>query len=155
LQWATKRKLNAVLEAFGVAVNADRLALFCGDVDGKDVNELLAAGAIKIKDVPSGGGGGGGDAVVAKEAKPEEKEEEMDLGGGMDMFGAEEGGSAVVATTRRLCVTTACAPSYCILQYSPTNAANGNVVRVPCWSLATISKIAALLQIDFATTIHV
>ena len=93
--------IKAVLEAAGVAVNEEELAKLCGDVEGKDLNALLAAGAEKIKDVPFGGGGGGGGpaaaaggGAAAEEAKPEEKEEEeeMDLGGGIDMFGAEEGG---------------------------------------------------------------
>ena len=30
------------------------------DMEGKDINELLATGMEKIKDVPLGGGGGGG-----------------------------------------------------------------------------------------------
>ena len=95
--------IKAVLEAAGAAVNEDAITSFCGDVDGKDVNELLAAGMEKVKDVPLGGGGGGGggggdggggaDAGGAAEvaAKEEEEEEEAPLGGG-DMFGAAEGG---------------------------------------------------------------
>lgn len=50
--------IKAVLEAAGAAVDEDAIGKFCGDADGKDVNELLAAGMEKIKDVPLGGGGG-------------------------------------------------------------------------------------------------
>lgn len=100
-------EIKAVLEAAGLAVDEEQLTKLSGDLEGKDLNELLAAGAEKIKDVPFGGGGGGGgvgggggsgggDAggAAAEGAKVEEKEEEeeMDLGGGMDMFGGDEGG---------------------------------------------------------------
>ena len=52
--------IKAVLEAAGVAANDDAITKLTGDLDGKDVNELLAAGMAKLKDVPMGGGGGGG-----------------------------------------------------------------------------------------------
>ena len=99
-------EVKAVLQAAGCSVDDEQLTKLLGDVEGKDINEILSAGASKIQDVPfgggggvgGGGGGGGGDAgatgAAAAEAKPEEKEEEeeMDLGGGMDMFGGDEGG---------------------------------------------------------------
>jgi ribosomal protein L12E/L44/L45/RPP1/RPP2 len=98
--------IKSVLEAAGCAVDEDQLSKLTGDMDGKDINELLSAGAQKVKDVPLGGGGGGGGGggaggaagggAGAAEEKAEEKveeEEEMDIGGGMDMFGGEgEGG---------------------------------------------------------------
>jgi large subunit ribosomal protein LP2 len=52
--------IKAVLEAAGVEVNEEQVTALVGDMDGKDVNELLAAGMEKLKDVPMGGGGGGG-----------------------------------------------------------------------------------------------
>ena len=52
--------IKAVLEAAGAEVDEDKVAALTADMDGKDVNELLAAGMEKIKDVPMGGGGGGG-----------------------------------------------------------------------------------------------
>ena len=52
--------IKAVLEAAGVEANDDAISKLTGDLDGKDVNELLAAGMAKVKDVPMGGGGGGG-----------------------------------------------------------------------------------------------
>jgi large subunit ribosomal protein LP2 len=51
--------IKAVIEAAGGEVNEDALSKLIGDMDGKDVNELLAAGMEKLKDVPMGGGGGG------------------------------------------------------------------------------------------------
>ena len=100
----TADEVKAVLQAAGCAVDEEQLTKLMGDVEGKDINEILSAGAAKIQDVPFGGGGGGGGAggggdgavagTAAEEAKPEEKEEEeeMDLGGGMDMFGGDDGG---------------------------------------------------------------
>ena len=52
--------IKAVIEAAGGEVNEDALTKLTGDMDGKDINELLAAGMEKLKDVPMGGGGGGG-----------------------------------------------------------------------------------------------
>ena len=51
-------EIKAVLEAAGVEVNEDQVTKLVGDMDGKDVNELLSAGMEKLKDVPMGGGGG-------------------------------------------------------------------------------------------------
>ena len=52
--------IKAVLEAAGREADDDALTKLTGDMDGKDINELLAAGMAKLKDVPMGGGGGGG-----------------------------------------------------------------------------------------------
>lgn len=51
--------IKAVLEAAGVEANDDAITKLTADMDGKDINELLAAGMGKLKDVPMGGGGGG------------------------------------------------------------------------------------------------
>lgn len=52
--------IKAVLEAAGAAVDDDKLAALTGDMEGKDINEILESGMEKMKDVPMGGGGGGG-----------------------------------------------------------------------------------------------
>ena len=52
--------IKAVLEAAGAEVDDDALTKLTGDMEGKDINDLLAAGMEKLKDVPMGGGGGGG-----------------------------------------------------------------------------------------------
>ena len=52
--------IKAVLEAAGAEANDDAITKLTGDMEGKDINELLAAGMGKLKDVPMGGGGGGG-----------------------------------------------------------------------------------------------
>lgn len=51
--------IKAVLEAAGAEVDDDALTKLTGDMEGKDINDLLAAGMEKLKDVPMGGGGGG------------------------------------------------------------------------------------------------
>lgn len=90
-------EVTAVIEAAGGTANEESLKTLLADLEGKDVNDLLAAGMEKLKDVPMGGGGGGGGggdgAAAAEEEKVEEKveEEEMDMGGSMSMFGGEEG----------------------------------------------------------------
>ncbi|KAG7352088.1 60S acidic ribosomal protein [Nitzschia inconspicua] len=94
--------IKAVLEAGGVDVNEDKISALTGDMDGKDINEILAAGMEKMKDVPMGGGGGGGGGgaggggagAETEEAKPAEpEEEEMEVGGGGgDLFGGGDGG---------------------------------------------------------------
>lgn len=91
--------IKAVLEAAGAPANDDEIAKLTGDLDGKDINELLSAGAEKVKDIPlggggggSGGGGGGGAAGAAEEAKEEEPEEEEEAPqGAMGMFGDDAG----------------------------------------------------------------
>ena len=49
--------ITAVLEAAGVEVNEEKVTALASDVDGKDINEILAAVMEKLKDVPMGGGG--------------------------------------------------------------------------------------------------
>jgi large subunit ribosomal protein LP2 len=50
-------EIKAVLEAAGSEVNEDALAKLVGDAEGKDINELLAAGMELMKNVTMGGGG--------------------------------------------------------------------------------------------------
>ncbi|GMI06704.1 hypothetical protein TrRE_jg6415 [Triparma retinervis] len=93
---ATADEVTAVITAAGGEADADAVAKLVADLDGKNVDELLASGMEAMKDIKMGGGGGGGGAAAGGEAaaaveeeKPEE--EEMDMGGAMDMFGGEEG----------------------------------------------------------------
>lgn len=85
-------EVTTALDAVGIETNADELTGFLKEIEGKDVDELVAFGSTKL----SGGGGGGGDGGDAAEEKEEEKEEEeeeeIDMGGGMDMFGDGGGG---------------------------------------------------------------
>ena len=51
-------EIKAVITAAGgTEPNDDQIATLVGDLEGKDINELLSAGMEKLKDVPMGGGG--------------------------------------------------------------------------------------------------
>ena len=93
--------ITTALSTVGVEVDSEALDRLLSDLEGKDLDELLAAGKERLAKFGAGGGGGGGGGgaaaggAAAAEEKVEEKkeeEEEMDLGGGMDMFGGDEGG---------------------------------------------------------------
>ena len=58
-QSGTADEIKAVLSAAGgeAEPNDDQIAALVGDLEGKDINELLSAGMEKLKDVPMGGGG--------------------------------------------------------------------------------------------------
>ena len=83
--------VTAALASVGVEADADSLARFLGEMEGKDLDEVLAAGKEMLAKFGGGGGGGAasGGAAAAEEAVEEviEEEEEADIGGGMDMFG--------------------------------------------------------------------
>lgn len=53
-------EITSVVEAAGGSADESAITTLLGDMDGKDINELLASGMEKLKDVPMGGGGGGG-----------------------------------------------------------------------------------------------
>lgn len=91
-------EIKAVIEAAGLEVDDDQLTKLTGDLDGKDIEEILKEGSETIKDVPFGGGGGGGaggaggaDGDAGEEAKEEEPEEE-EAPPAVDMFGGGDGG---------------------------------------------------------------
>lgn len=89
----TAADVEKVITSIGAEVDSEKLALLLKELDGKDINEVMAAGKEKLSTVsigggsaPAAGGAAGGDAP-AEEVKEEEEEEEADMGGGMDMFG--------------------------------------------------------------------
>ena len=91
--------VNKVLSSVGAEANEESLNALMGDLEGKDVAELMLAGKTRLVETmgsvavavgPAGGAAGGaaGDAgAAAAEPEKEEEPEEVDLGGGMDMFG--------------------------------------------------------------------
>lgn len=94
---ASADNIAAVITASGAEADNDKIAALVGDLDGKDINELLATGMEKLKDVPMGGGGGGGGAAAgaagaAAEEVEEEVVEEEEAPPAMDMFGGDDGG---------------------------------------------------------------
>ncbi|KAI2622971.1 ribosomal protein 60S [Hypomontagnella submonticulosa] len=78
--------IKEVLESVGIEADEERLEKLLSELEGKDINELIAEGSSKLASVPSGGAGGaaaGGAAAAsggaaAAEEKAEEKEEEKE-----------------------------------------------------------------------------
>eukprot|EP00750_Incisomonas_marina_P000337 INCI1025.1.p3 GENE.INCI1025.1~~INCI1025.1.p3 ORF type:complete len:114 (+),score=41.55 INCI1025.1:175-516(+) len=88
--------VTAVLSSVGVEADADAVAKLLADVEGKDLDQLIADGSTKLAAVPTGGGGGGGGGgagavaeEVVEEKKEEEPEEEADVGGLFDASGGD------------------------------------------------------------------
>ncbi|KAI0343253.1 ribosomal protein 60S [Trametopsis cervina] len=78
--------IKKVLGAVGIESDEERLEKLISELEGKDINTLIAEGSSKLSSVPSGGGavssGGGpaasGGAAAAEETKEEEKAEEKE-----------------------------------------------------------------------------
>ncbi|KAG5665230.1 hypothetical protein KAF25_009355 [Fusarium avenaceum] len=75
--------VKAVLESVGIEADSDRLDTLISELEGKNVNDLIAEGSEKLASVPSGGaaassGGAAAAGGAAEEAKVEEKEEEKE-----------------------------------------------------------------------------
>ncbi|VUC34898.1 unnamed protein product [Clonostachys rosea] len=87
------KDVEAVLESVGAEVDSDRLETLISELEGKDINELIAAGSEKLASVPSGGAGGapaaggaaaaGGDAPAEEEKEEEKEESDEDMGFGL------------------------------------------------------------------------
>ncbi|WVQ81204.1 60S acidic ribosomal protein P2 [Cryptococcus sp. DSM 104549] len=88
--------IKALLEVVGVEAEEERLTKLISELEGKDINELIAEGSSKLASVPSGGAapsagasagaaaGGAADAPAAEEKKEEAKEEsDDDMGFGL------------------------------------------------------------------------
>ncbi|KAK9491590.1 ribosomal protein P2 beta [Lipomyces doorenjongii] len=87
--------ITAVLSSVGIESEEDRLASLLSELEGKDINELIAAGSEKLASVPTGGAvaaAAGGAAAAApaeaaeEEAAPEEEKEESDDDMGFGLF---------------------------------------------------------------------
>mgnify|MGYP000196586762 CR=1 FL=1 len=82
--------VTKVITASGGEANEESIATLVGDMEGKTVNDLLAEGMDKLKDVPMGGSGGGGGAAAGGEAAAvevvEEEPEEEEAPAATDMF---------------------------------------------------------------------
>ncbi|DBA03679.1 TPA: hypothetical protein N0F65_004096 [Lagenidium giganteum] len=85
--------VTAIISSVGVEVDAERVEKLIAELEGKDINEIIAAGSKKLAKfggaAPAAGAAGAAAGGAAAEEKKEEvvEEEEADLGGGMDMFG--------------------------------------------------------------------
>ncbi|OLN81091.1 60S acidic ribosomal protein P2 [Colletotrichum chlorophyti] len=88
--------VKAVLESVGIEADEERLNKLISELEGKDINELIAEGSTKLASVPSGGAGGaaaaggaapaGGAAEETKEEAKEEAKEESDDDMGFGLF---------------------------------------------------------------------
>ncbi|KAL4871938.1 60s acidic ribosomal protein-domain-containing protein [Aspergillus spectabilis] len=75
--------IKEVLSSVGIDAEEDRLEKLLAELQGKDINELIAEGSTKLASVPSAGAGGAAPAAAAggaaaAEAPAEEKEEEKE-----------------------------------------------------------------------------
>ncbi|KAK3208821.1 hypothetical protein GRF29_77g2126471 [Pseudopithomyces chartarum] len=88
--------VKAVLESVGIEADNERLEKLLSELEGKDINELIASGSEKLASVPSGGAGGatasggaaagGAPAEEAAAAPAEEEKEESDDDMGFGLF---------------------------------------------------------------------
>merc|ERR1712165_167749 len=88
-----KDAVTKILESIGADINAEQFDKVFAELDGKNVDEVVAEGMSKLASVPSGGaapaaaGGAAAEAAPAAEEKKEESEEESDSDMGFDLFG--------------------------------------------------------------------
>ncbi|KAJ9124183.1 60s acidic ribosomal protein P2 [Naganishia vaughanmartiniae] len=87
--------ITSLLEAGGVEADSSRIEKLISELEGKDINQLIAEGQSKLASVPSGGAaasssapaaaaGGAAEAAPAEEKKEEAKEEsDDDMGFGL------------------------------------------------------------------------
>ncbi|XP_071946270.1 uncharacterized protein [Antedon mediterranea] len=80
------KDIKKILASVGIDAEEDKLDRVIEELQGKDINEVIAEGQSKLASVPSGGGaasgggggaaaGGGGGEAAAEEKKEEKKEE--------------------------------------------------------------------------------
>uniref|UniRef100_K3X7H3 Uncharacterized protein n=1 Tax=Globisporangium ultimum (strain ATCC 200006 / CBS 805.95 / DAOM BR144) TaxID=431595 RepID=K3X7H3_GLOUD len=85
--------IEKVISSFGGEVDSAKVELLLKELEGKDINEVIAAGKAKLATVSVGSGSASagaaaaGGAAAAPVVEEKEEEEEADLGAGMDMFG--------------------------------------------------------------------
>lgn len=84
----TKVDVTDILNAGGLTVDQENLDRVYGQLSGKSLDDLIAAGQKKFVSMPSGGGGAApaassGAAPAKVEAKKEEKKEEPEEDGGV------------------------------------------------------------------------
>jgi large subunit ribosomal protein LP2 len=97
----TAADVTALLGQAGIEVNEERLNQLIGDLEGKDIAEIIAegkeklmvGGAMAAAAAPAAGGAAPAAAGAPAAAAEKPKEEVVDaLDGGMDMFGGGGGG---------------------------------------------------------------
>merc|ERR1711970_436460 len=88
------KDIEKILSSVGVDCDADLAGKVISELEGKDLQAVIAEGMEKVGSMPVGGGGGGGAAPAAaadapaavEEKKEEEPEEESDDDMGFGLF---------------------------------------------------------------------
>ncbi|RLV91787.1 60S acidic ribosomal protein P2-B [Spathaspora sp. JA1] len=87
--------ISAVLEAAGIESEESRISALLSELEGKDINELIAEGNTKFASVPSGGaavsssgagaaaGGAAAEEAAEEEAAEDKEESDDDMGFGL------------------------------------------------------------------------
>ncbi|CDK24662.1 unnamed protein product [Kuraishia capsulata CBS 1993] len=84
--------VTAVLESVGIEVESDKLDKLISELDGKNIDELIAEGTEKLSSVPTGGAGAAAGAAstgaaaeeaAVEEAVEEKEESDDDMGFGL------------------------------------------------------------------------
>merc|ERR1711884_557073 len=88
----SKDAVTKILESIGADIESDKLDKVFSELDGKNVEEVIAEGMSLLASVPSGGAApaaaaGGAAEEAAVEEKKESSEEESDSDMGFDLFG--------------------------------------------------------------------
>ncbi|EAW13885.1 ribosomal protein P2 [Aspergillus clavatus NRRL 1] len=88
--------VKEVLSSVGIDADEERLNKLIAELEGKDLQELIAEGSTKLASIPSGGAGGaapaaggaaaGGAAEAAPAEEKEEEKEESDDDMGFGLF---------------------------------------------------------------------
>ncbi|KAJ9195460.1 hypothetical protein DTO166G4_6247 [Paecilomyces variotii] len=87
--------VKAVLSSVGIDADEERLTKLIAELEGKDIQELIAEGTTKLASVPTGGAGaaaaapaaaGGAAAAEEKKEEKEEEKEESDEDMGFGLF---------------------------------------------------------------------
>merc|ERR1712110_1100498 len=90
----SKAAVTKILESIGADIEAEKFDKVFAELDGKNVDEVIAEGMDLLASVPSGGAApaagaaaAAGDAAPAAEEKKQSSEEESDSDMGFDLFG--------------------------------------------------------------------
>ncbi|UIZ26932.1 hypothetical protein KXD40_002482 [Peronospora effusa] len=96
----TENEVVKILQASGVEIDKERVAAIVKAMEGKNIEDVIAAGSKKLASfgsscaaapaAASGGAAASGAEAAKVVEKVVEEEEEIDMGGGMDMFGGDE-----------------------------------------------------------------
>lgn len=78
----TKGDVSKILESIGLDIEDEKIDKVMSELEGKDINEVIAEGSSKLAAMPTGGAvaaaGGSGSAEEAPAEKEEEKKEESE-----------------------------------------------------------------------------